>query len=168
MISIYEIMKKLYRERVGVYIFKDDKLVVGKIKTSSWSGYIVPGGGVDPRESLEDAAIREVKEELGISIKNLKLLSKNIKIKYSEINKFNKKYEHYSGYNNSFFVAEYNNEDKSIFNSEGDGFDIKEVTISELINFFKQHAKNCDNKNDTFNRDTALQHINNLKKIHKG
>ena len=158
-ITIFESINKPYRERVGVYIFKENKLLVGKIKTSSWSGYVVPGGGVDPGESLEDAAIRESKEELGVSIKNLKLISTNVKIKYDKEDK------KYCGYNNSFFTADYDKDDTSLFNSEGDGYDKVEITIPELISFFKLHAKKCEQNNDMFNSNTALLHIKNLNKL---
>ena len=45
-------------------------LVQERIK--SWKGLSFPGGHVDEGESFVDSAIREIKEETGLDIKNLK------------------------------------------------------------------------------------------------
>lgn len=45
-------------------------LVQERIKT--WKGLSFPGGHVDEGESFVDSAIREIKEETGLGIKNLK------------------------------------------------------------------------------------------------
>jgi 8-oxo-dGTP diphosphatase len=45
-------------------------LVQDRVK--SWKGISFPGGHVDDGESFVDSAIREVKEETGLDIKNLK------------------------------------------------------------------------------------------------
>lgn len=50
--------------------------ITGKVlvqeRTKSWKGLSFPGGHVNEGESLVDSAIREVKEETGLDIKNLK------------------------------------------------------------------------------------------------
>ena len=37
-----------------------------------WKGYAFPGGHVDEGESIHDCAVREVKEETGLDVRNLK------------------------------------------------------------------------------------------------
>lgn len=58
------------REGVKVLIFHKDKLLL--IKNTYRNGWTFPGGGVKKNELLNDAAIREVYEEVGIKISNLK------------------------------------------------------------------------------------------------
>jgi len=59
---------------VGVIIIKDNKILFAQRKNShgedTWS---VPGGHLEFNETIEECAKREVFEEAGIEIKNLKI-----------------------------------------------------------------------------------------------
>ncbi|OHB17068.1 MAG: hypothetical protein A2734_01470 [Parcubacteria group bacterium RIFCSPHIGHO2_01_FULL_40_30] len=58
--------------RVAAIIIKDDKiLLIHRIKNGQ-EYYVFPGGGVKEDESLEEALIREIKEELTLDIKVFK------------------------------------------------------------------------------------------------
>lgn len=50
--------------RVGVYavIIEDDKILL----TRQWDGYSLIGGGLEKGETIEEAIVREVKEETGL------------------------------------------------------------------------------------------------------
>ena len=48
------------------------KKVVVQERVKSWKGLSFPGGHVEAGESFVDSAIREVKEETGLSVRNLK------------------------------------------------------------------------------------------------
>ena len=58
---------------VGVLIIKDSKILLGKRKNTHGQGsWAPPGGHLEFCESLEDCAKREVLEETGIKILNVK------------------------------------------------------------------------------------------------
>ncbi|MBP9757715.1 MAG: NUDIX domain-containing protein [Candidatus Pacebacteria bacterium] len=61
---------------VGIYIRKDGKVLLGKRKNAhgagTWSG---PGGHLEMFESFEDCARREVLEETGLEIENIRLMT---------------------------------------------------------------------------------------------
>ena len=61
------------RVGVGVIIVKDRKVLLGKRKGSHGAGsWAFPGGHLEWNETVEDCAAREVMEESGIKIKNIK------------------------------------------------------------------------------------------------
>jgi len=58
---------------IGVLIFKDGKVLLGKRKGSHGAGeYASPGGKLDLLESFADCAQRETREECGIEITNIR------------------------------------------------------------------------------------------------
>src|SRR3990172_9629070 len=60
---------------VGVMILKDGKVLLGERKGSHGEGeFAFPGGHLEYLESFEDCARREIKEETGIEIQNIKFL----------------------------------------------------------------------------------------------
>ncbi len=60
--------------RASVILTKNNKMLVLKSRYSSGEFYLLPGGKVEPGEFIQDAAIREVKEETNYEIKLEKLL----------------------------------------------------------------------------------------------
>jgi nucleoside triphosphatase len=60
---------------VGVFIFNQaGELLL--LKSHKWPGkYVVPGGHVELGERIEDAAIREAKEETGLDIHDLEFIN---------------------------------------------------------------------------------------------
>lgn len=58
---------------IGIMILKDGKVLLGKRKGSHGEGeYAFPGGHLEYMESFEECAKREVNEECGIEIKNIR------------------------------------------------------------------------------------------------
>ncbi len=70
---------------IGVILLKDDKVLIGKRKNSHAPYYSIPGGHLEIGETFEEAAIREVKEETGINIKNPKVISVTNNLKTYEL-----------------------------------------------------------------------------------
>jgi nucleoside triphosphatase len=59
---------------VGTFIFNTNGELL-LLKSHKWPGkYVVPGGHVELGEHIEDAAIREAKEETGLDIYDLKFI----------------------------------------------------------------------------------------------
>ena len=64
------------KDRVRVIVYRDDGdilLVKNRFSRQKWA---LPGGGVNRNESYEQAAVREVSEEIGLKIHNLRYLGK--------------------------------------------------------------------------------------------
>ncbi len=60
---------------VGVFIFNPDNRLL-LLKSHKWPGkYVVPGGHVELGERLEDAVLRETKEETGLDVYNLEFIN---------------------------------------------------------------------------------------------
>jgi len=60
---------------VGIFIFNQIGEVL-LLQSHKWPGaYVVPGGHVELGERLEDAAIREAKEETGLDIYDLEFIN---------------------------------------------------------------------------------------------
>ena len=73
-------MDKPIRKAVRCYLVKDNKVVVTKYKEGKKKAgyYDIPGGKFEGGETPEQTAIREMKEETGLKIKNLKYKGKMI------------------------------------------------------------------------------------------
>lgn len=65
---------KPIRKAVRCYLIKENKVVVTKYKEENkkFGYYNIPGGKIEEGENPEQAAIREMKEETGLKVKNLK------------------------------------------------------------------------------------------------
>lgn len=58
---------------IAVIVIKDNRVLLGKRKSSHGAGtWAFPGGHLEFNESIADCAVREVQEETGLCIKNLR------------------------------------------------------------------------------------------------
>ena len=76
-------MNKPIRKAVRCFLINNNKVVVIKYKSGNKKEgyYDIPGGKIEEGENPEEAAIREMKEETGLIVTNLKLKGK-MKIEY--------------------------------------------------------------------------------------
>jgi 8-oxo-dGTP diphosphatase len=54
-------------------IHEEERYLLQDRVSEDWKGYTLPGGHVEPGESIVEAVIREMKEETGLTIRNPKL-----------------------------------------------------------------------------------------------
>ena len=65
-------------QRIRIEVIARNKagdIMLGKQQKEGDTWYMFPGGGVEPDETLEDAARREFAEEVGKNLRNVKMLS---------------------------------------------------------------------------------------------
>lgn len=54
-------------------VYRGEELLLQNRVKTDWRGYCFPGGHVEPGESIVDSVIREMKEETGLTVHNLRL-----------------------------------------------------------------------------------------------
>ncbi len=54
-------------------IHKGDRVLLQNRTKADWKGYALPGGHVEPGESIVDAVVREMKEETGLTVHHPRL-----------------------------------------------------------------------------------------------
>ena len=60
---------------IGIMIFRDGKILLAKRKNISGHGeYAFPGGGLEYMEGFEQGALREIFEETGVEVENMRFL----------------------------------------------------------------------------------------------
>jgi 8-oxo-dGTP pyrophosphatase MutT (NUDIX family) len=70
--------------RATAIIIRNGKLLLIHRQKSGRDYYVLPGGGVDLEESFEEACIREVREETGLDVLALRLVSRYITLEKEE------------------------------------------------------------------------------------
>lgn len=63
------------RVRAGVVILRDDRVALIRRQRHGRIHYTFPGGGVEPGETPEAAAVREAYEELGLHVELVRLVA---------------------------------------------------------------------------------------------
>jgi 8-oxo-dGTP pyrophosphatase MutT (NUDIX family) len=141
-------MPKLWRNRVEVYILKDNQILVG---IHPEIGYQVPGGGVEPNQTLFKAAEIECLEEVGVKIKNIKFaLNKNYYEDWYKLvqngvpitKKDRQRMVKYRGIKHNFLKADFDGYDNRLFGSQNDK--LKKIQFwdkKRLINEFIKQGK---------------------------
>lgn len=54
-------------------LYDSDRYLLQNRVKEDWKGYTLPGGHVEPGESIVDAVVREMREETGLTVRNPRL-----------------------------------------------------------------------------------------------
>lgn len=135
--------KNLLHNEIGVFVLNDKKQVLlqkrSSIKRFDSNKWGLCAGHVDAGESLEDAALREIKEELGIDV------SLNDLYSFAEREFTIKSFNSHITY---FFYIKCDKKEDEFIIQEEELSEVRWFDIDEIISMIK-----CHDVNITFNED---------------
>ena len=106
-----------YRPNVGIIIINDEKkvLLAKRLNENAWQ---FPQGGINDKESTEDAMYRELKEEVGLSHNHILVIEKTKGwLRYDVPKNWirNNSQQRYKGQKQVWFLLKFVGEDTDIF-----------------------------------------------------
>lgn len=138
-------------------IHKDNGIIIGVIPNINGSQYYLPGGGVDPGESVIQCAVRETLEEMGIKVANARPTGIASTIDFSDENRFNYGKDKYRGAKTFLIEADFSCFDSTVLNIENDAMEFKHVGYQQAYELLEQHI-------DNFGGATGIHALIALKK----
>lgn len=154
-------MDKPIRKAVRCYLIKDNEVVVTKYKKGNKKEgyYDIPGGKIEEGENPKQTAIREMKEETGIEIQNLK---------YKGIMTI--EYPNRMFIFDTFISKEYEGEPQEFEENTSEWIDIdellkKEKILSNIILLDKFLIKGLIDDNRNFNLHIKVDEQENILEI---
>lgn len=178
MISIINLFesKLPLRYRVEVIIIKNDKVLLTLVPpyppvvTKPYFNF--PGGGIETGDTPEKTVQKECLEEVGIRVKNIQKINIEPFIqthnqafqKKTTSDRINQRGQEYSGYHTTFYSADFDKIDKSLYGHDDDEMKYKFVPVKEAVNIMKDQSKNFEDKTKLKlfeKRLEALKSLNN-------
>ena len=154
-------MSKPVRKAVRCYLIKNDKIIVTKYKEPNKKAgyYEIPGGKIEEGELPEQTAIREMQEETGIIVKDLKNKG-NLTIEYPD-----RKFEFVV-----FLADDYQWQPLQFEENTSEWIDInellqKEKILSSIQLLKKEYINGLINDNYTFNMYIKVNEQENILDI---
>ena len=154
-------MSKPVRKAVRCYLIKNDKIIVTKYKEPNKKAgyYEIPGGKIEEGELPEQTAIREMQEETGIIVKDLKNKG-NLTIEYPD-----RKFEFVV-----FLADDYQGKPLQFEDNSSAWIDIndllqKEKILASIQLLKKEYINGLINENYTFNMYVKVNEQENILDI---
>ncbi len=124
----------MYSKGVSTLIInKEKEFLLVNLETFEENKYAIPGGGLEDGESLEDAAYREIYEEVGIQRISLELVGRGTKpIMYNFRSKLVRNGIEYTGSLRNFLGFQFLGDSDDILLKEGEVRTFKWVRFTEL------------------------------------
>ena len=152
-----------YRIKSEVYIINNDKIYVAKWipKKLTDKGIAIctlPGGKIEEGETAIEALKREVMEEIGVTIKNIRLFGDNpFCFEFDD-----KTMSQYSGMCTYSYIA---NLDKIVNKGIERNLGLALITIDEMIEFCKYVIRNYKPSDNSFHKQVCTHRLHNLNII---
>ena len=126
-----------YRRAVRVIVERENKILLGKryIGENKKLIYLFPGGGIEDDEGVHEAAVKEVKEEVGLAVDNVRLIGHESR--YDKVHEKPERAKLYRGSHDIWVCAKYDGKDTSELGSQGDSFPYMWLTLPEVVKVFK-------------------------------
>jgi NAD(P)H-dependent FMN reductase/8-oxo-dGTP pyrophosphatase MutT (NUDIX family) len=121
-------------------------------------GLKFPGGGIDPGQSVNDAAIREALEEVGYSLADKPRAIPGVRARKIDWDpvfsaEASAKGRNYRGSKHYHRMAQAGERDESLYGSEGDALKANWMPIAEVLEATRSAAANPDNKYNYFDEE---------------
>lgn len=128
----------MYRRGISAIIInKKNEFLLVNLESFEDKYFAIPGGGIESKESLEDAVYRELNEELGIKEKNLQIVGQSdipVRFKFKVI-KMNRDGIEYEGSERYFFGFKFIGDEKMIIPNHGEVRSYKWIAYDKLKNY---------------------------------
>lgn len=128
----------MYRKGVSALIFNgNDKFLLVNLESFEERYFAIPGGGIEPGETLEDAVYREAYEELGIRKGSLQLMGRSeipVRFRFKEI-KLTRNGNEYEGSERYFFGFRFLGNNDEIKPLKGEVRTYKWVPFAQLKDY---------------------------------
>lgn len=150
-------MSKPIRKAVKCLLIENEKIVITKYLKGKKKGYYdIPGGKIEDGEKLEEAAIREMKEETGMSVSNL--IKKGI---------FEVEYPDRKFYFDVFLAKKYEGVPQNFEENTSEWINIeellnKEKILSNILILDKSFNKALENENNNFHMKVKVDEVENI------
>ena len=130
--------KQLFRKGVSALILNEkDELLLVNLQSFETKYFAIPGGGIEPNETIESAVYREIEEELGIKNNNLKLVGTSAEplLIHFKTNKLTRDGIEYDGMERYFFGFRFVGDDREIKLQDDEIRSYKWVSFADLKDY---------------------------------
>lgn len=147
-----------YRDRVALWLHDNAGNLLVQDDRDRGLGLKFPGGGIDPGQSVNDAAMREALEEVGYSLADKPRAIPGVRAKKIDWDpvfsaEAAAKGRNYLGSKHYHRIAPAGEPDESLLGSEGDALKAKWMPIAEVLEATRSAAANPDNKYNYFDEE---------------
>ena len=152
----------MYRKGVSALIVNENnEFLLVNLESFEDKYFAIPGGGVEQGETLEDAAYREIHEELGIGKRSLQLVGRSeisVRFRFKEI-KLTHNGKEYEGSERYFFGFRFLGADDEIKPHDGEVRVCKWAPFAQLkdyLLFDNQLQETSEKIAEIFSRDRGM------------